>query len=84
MENVHLGERAPSHIPTVDLNELLFSHPAASFVFQLGPDLIIVDQAITPTSDSLVLAEHPEGLALEIYSEQVIFGVVTFYLKKLT
>lgn len=67
--------------PTVDLNSLLFAHPAATFIFQLSQGLAIVDRAVAPTGESLVMVEHKEEFEIEPYHGQLIFGVVTYLIK---
>lgn len=69
--------------PTVlDLNDLLLDHPAASFIFQLGRDLAIVDRAAIPDDTSMVVIETSHGFAVELYRHQPIFGVVTYRIFK--
>lgn len=68
----------------IDLNELLFDHPAASFIFKIGNDLLVVDRALTPSDDSLVLVERPSGYRLEPYNGQRSWGVVTYRIARLT
>jgi hypothetical protein len=73
-----------SAIPLLDLNELLLEHPAASFVFRCDGELLIADRAGVPHEGSLVLVLAPHGFAVEPYSGQESWGVVTYLLHKIS
>lgn len=75
--------KAHSEHPLIDLNELLFDHPAANFIFRLDRDYLIVDRAVQPSDSSLVLAHNLNGYALEAYHGQPVWGVVTYEIKRL-
>lgn len=72
-----------SENPPIDLNELLFDHPAASFVFRLDNEYLIVDRAILPSDGSLILTQNGDGYALEAYHGQPAWGVVTYEIRHL-
>lgn len=78
-----LTTNAPSENPVIDLNELLFDHPAANFIFRLDDEYLIVDRAILPTDGSLILTRNHDGYALEAYHGQPSWGVVTYEIKRL-
>jgi hypothetical protein len=67
---------------TVDLNELLIDHPGASFVFQLGNDLAIVDRAAKPDDMSMVIVSSKDGFLVEPFCHQDIFGVVIYRISR--
>lgn len=67
----------------IDLNELLFDHPAANFIFRLDNDYLIVDRAVSPSDGSLVLTNNRDGYAVEAYHGQTSWGVITCQIKRL-
>lgn len=69
-------------VPTLDLNDLLIDHPAASYIFRCDGDILIVDRAAHPHRDSMVIVELKRGFVLEIYHGQDAWGVVTYQLHK--
>jgi hypothetical protein len=74
----------PDPYPTVlDLNDLLLDHSAASYVFQIGTKIAIVDRAGQPKEGCMVIVEATGGFLVEPYRQQVIFGVVTHLIQKL-
>ena len=83
MKIADTGEAPTSpYLSTLDLNDLLLDHPAASFVFQVGSRLAIVDRAAIPEEDCLVMVQIAGGFAIETYRRQVIFGVITYLIKR--
>lgn len=83
MKNIDKSRALPSPcVATVDLNELLIDHPGASFIFQLGDDLAIVDRAVKPDDASMVIVESKEGFLVEPFHRQRIFGVITYRIYK--
>lgn len=84
MESEPAQTVAGSAIPTLDLNELLLEHPAASFVFSCDGNLLIVDRAGTPHEGSLVLIKTSHGYLVALYTGQETWGVVTYQLHKTT
>lgn len=70
------------YCPALDLNDLLLDHPAASFVFQVGGNLAIVDRAAFPEGDCTVIVETASGFTAEPYQHQIIFGVVTYLIHR--
>lgn len=81
MERQQNGDAAPCDLPQIDLNELLFTHPAACFVFDVAGDLIIVNRALAPDYDSLILASYGSRYAIEPYTGQPAWGVITHLIK---
>lgn len=80
-----LGDASALHPhPVLDLNDLLIDHPAASFVFRVGSKLAIVDRAAFPEEDCIVIVETATGFVVESYHRQVIFGVITYLIKRTT
>lgn len=81
-------DRAPvgvgPFLPTLDLNEMLLDHPAASFIFRYGDtdDLLIVDCAAVPDVDSLVIVNTYSQFSVEFYTGQDTWGVITYHLHK--
>ena len=69
---------SPNVAAVVDLNDLLIDHPGASFIFQLGDDLAIVDRAAIPDNASMVIVENDDGFSVDLYRRQKIFGVITY------
>jgi hypothetical protein len=77
-------ERGPNRIPILDLNEILFDHPGAGFIFQLKSDMAIVDCAASPANGSLVLIQTTRGFMVDTYRGQHIFGVVTHLIRRIS
>jgi hypothetical protein len=75
-------EASEASLPALDLNDLLLDHPAASFLFRCGDDILIVDRAALPNNRSLVLVELASGYSVESYSGQRTWGVVTYQVRK--
>ena len=84
MKNLFAGDTSALDVPTIDLNELIFDHPAASFLFNLNGNLLVIDRALTPNRESLVLVESEFGYSLEPYIGQDVWGVATYLLKKIS
>ena len=78
MKNDKNGLLPSLSVASVDLNEMLIDHPGASFIFQLGDDLAIVDRAAKPDDTSMVIVEGRNGFLVEAYHRQEIFGVITY------
>jgi hypothetical protein len=76
-------ESGPDYVPALDLNDLLFDHPSAGFVFQLESEIAIVDRAASPGDGALVLIETSNGFSVDLYQGQAIFGVITHLIKRL-
>lgn len=74
-----------SLIPTLDLNELLLDHTAASFLFRCSEtnDLVVVDRAAKPGLGSSVIVETANGFSVEPYIGQRPWGVVTYRIRRL-
>ena len=79
MKNTDVSGALPGpNAYALDLNDLLIDHPGASFIFQVGEDLAIVDRAATPDDTCMVVVENTSGFIVETYHRQKIFGVITY------
>lgn len=79
MKNTDASGALPSpNVYALDLNDLLVDHPGASFIFQVGKDLAIVDRAAIPDDTCMVVVQNTGGFTVETYHRQKIFGVITY------
>ena len=79
---------------SLDLNELVIDHPAATFFMRVvvskyglrSGDLLVVDRSISPRSDSVLVVERDGDLAVErvrtLNEETVSWGVVTHVIRR--
>jgi hypothetical protein len=83
MKNTDKTGALPSpYVAALDLNDLLIDHPGASFIFQLGSDIAIVDRAAIPDDASMVVVENEGRFIVDLYRHQKIFGVITYRIRR--
>lgn len=86
---------------SLDLNRLLIEHPPATFFMRVRTtqssygiqdgDVLIVDRAVVPTGNSLVLTEGEQELVIRRYRDMMatasgketrVWGTVTYIIRK--
>jgi hypothetical protein len=90
--NPALDRRGRDRPLALDLNQLLVRHPSSTYLFRLGGhqwadlglhdgDLAVIDRAILPTKNDLILVWQDSGFAIcrrqQLQPDDTFWGVVT-------